>query len=289
MVAADPDRQIAGVAVASRALAVGSIVPWARAHVGAVATQAWANPTYGPRALDLMELGVPPQEVIQNLTLEDEDRALRQVGAVHSSGASATYTGPDCLPWAGGEAGKGFACQGNLLTGPEVVAAMVQGYQGADGELPDRLMAALAAGEAAGGDSRGKQAAALLVVQAGAGYAGLTDRLVDLRVDDHAEPVQELRRLLAIWRRWRERSEGGRLTVVEGALALEVQSALRRLGFYDGPEDGLFTEATRHAFAAYLRTIGEKNRIRDDAFADREAVNRLRRAARERVIGRPVH
>lgn len=288
IVAADPDTHEAGVAVASRALAVGAIVPWARAHAGAVATQAWANPTYGPRALDLMEMGVAPQEVIQNLTLEDEERALRQAGAVHASGAAATYTGADCLPWAGGRSGKGFACQGNILAGPQVIEAMVSAFQGTRGDLPERLLAALVSGEQTGGDSRGKQAAALLVVKPNAGYAGLNDRLVDLRVDDHPAPVQELERIFGIWRGWRQRSEGGVLTPVEGTIASEVQRALDELGFYRGPHDGTYSEATRAAFAAYLRSVGAADRIRDDAFADRKAVNQLRRTAGERRAGRPA-
>jgi len=280
--AADPRTQEAGVAVASRALAVGAIVPWARAAAGAVATQAWANPTYGPRALELMEIGVPPQEVIQNLTLDDDERALRQVGAVHSSGAAATYTGPDCLPWAGGRAGKGYACQGNILRGPEVIEAMVGAYLRPGADLAERLMAALQAGEEAGGDSRGKQAAALVVVKVGAGYAGLSDRLLDLRVDDHPGPVNELQRLIDLWRAWRRRSEGGTLTLVEGTIAAEMQAALRTLGFYEGPADGAYSARTREAFAAYLDAIGASDRIRPDAFADRRAITRLRREARER-------
>ncbi len=288
IVAADADTHEAGVAVASRALAVGAIVPWARAHAGAVATQAWANPTYGPRALELMEMGVPPQEVIQNLTLEDQERTLRQVGAVHPSGAAATYTGADCLPWAGGRSGQGFACQGNILAGPQVIEAMVTAYQRATGEMPERLLAALVAGEEAGGDTRGKQAAALLVVKPAGGYAGLNDRLVDLRVDDHPAPVQELERIFGIWRGWRRRSEGGVLTMVEGTVASEMQRALDALGFYHGLHDGTYGDATRAAFAAYLRSVGAADRIREDAFADRQAVNQLRRTARERQAGRPA-
>ncbi len=280
--AADPRTQEAGVAVASRFLAVGAVVPWARAAAGAVATQAWANPTYGPRALELMEMGVPPQEVVQNLTLDDEERSLRQVGAVHFSGASATYTGPDCLPWAGGRAAKGYACQGNILRGPEVIDAMVGAYQRPGADLGERLMAALRAGEEAGGDSRGKQAAALVVVKVGAGYAGLSDRLLDLRVDDHPDPVQELQRLLEVWRAWRRQSEGGTLTPVEGTVAAEVQAALQTLGFYDGPPDGAYSARTREAFAAYLRATGAADRIRPDALADRRAITRLRREARDR-------
>jgi uncharacterized Ntn-hydrolase superfamily protein len=280
IVAADPDRREVGVAVASRFLAVGAVVPYARANAGAVATQAWCNPTYGPRALELMEIGMAPQEVIQNLTLEDEDRALRQVGAVHRSGAAATYTGPECPPWAGGLAGKGYACQGNILTGPQVVPAMAAAYGAATGDLPGRLLASLVAGEAAGGDSRGKQSAALLVMKEGAGFGGRNDRMVDLRVDDHPEPVGELQRLLARWREWWAASEGGTLTLIQGPVAVELQRALHAVGFYGGPLDGAYSASTQSAFAAYLSSIGESARIRNDAFADRRALNRLRRAAR---------
>jgi uncharacterized Ntn-hydrolase superfamily protein len=199
VVAADPDAGEVGVAVASRFFAVGTVVPHAEAGVGAVATQSFANTTYGPRGLDLLERGLTPGEAIDVLTRADEGREQRQVGMVAADGKSATYSGPGCNAWAGGRSGPGYAVQGNILTGEEVVAAMERAFLAGAGEpLAERLFAALAAGDAAGGDKRGRQSAALLVVRAGAGYGGFTDRAIDLRVDDHPDPFGELERLLGL-------------------------------------------------------------------------------------------
>ena len=199
IVAADPAAGEVGVAVASRFFAVGTVVPHARAGVGAVATQSFANTTYGPRGLELLERGLTPEEAVAVLLRGDEGREQRQVGVVAADGRSATYSGPGCNAWAGGRSGPGYAVQGNILTGEEVVAAMERAFLGSAGKpLAERLFAALAAGDAAGGDKRGRQSAALLVVRAGAGYGGFTDRAVDLRVDDHPDPFGELERLLGL-------------------------------------------------------------------------------------------
>jgi len=185
-----------GIAVASRFFAVGSVVPWAKADVGAVATQSFANTSFGGRGLELLEKGVSPDEVIKTLLKDDDDPERRQVGIVSSDGKSISYTGPKCLPWAGGRSGRNYAVQGNILAGENVVISMEKAFIETKGTLADRLYAALMAGENAGGDARGKQSAALLVVKANAGYGGYTDRAIDIRVDDHAEPFQELGRLL---------------------------------------------------------------------------------------------
>lgn len=185
-----------GVAVASRFFAVGSVVPWARAGVGAVATQSYANTTFGPRGLELMSAGMSATEVVQALIGDDDRPNRRQVGVVDASGQSASYTGTECLEWAGSRHGPSYAVQGNILAGEQVVDAMERVFLSTGGTLADRLYAALIAGEDAGGDSRGKQSAALLVVREGAGYGGYTDRAIDIRVDDHAEPFVELGRLL---------------------------------------------------------------------------------------------
>lgn len=199
IVAADPEAGEVGVAVASRFFAVGTVVPHARAGVGAVATQSFANTTYGPRGLELLERGLTPEEAVAVLLRGDEGREQRQVGVVAADGRSATYSGTGCNAWAGGRSGPGYAVQGNILTGEEVVAAMERAFLGSAGKpLAERLFAALAAGDAAGGDKRGRQSAALLVVRAGAGYGGFTDRAVDLRVDDHPDPFGELERLLGL-------------------------------------------------------------------------------------------
>jgi len=211
IVGADPRTGEVGVAVASKFLAVGSVVPFAQAGVGAIATQSYANTTYGPRGLELMRQKVAPQTIIQRITRDDPQRERRQVGIVDAQGRSATFTGKECIRWAGGIAGKNFAAQGNILTGEAVVKAMAEAFQKTEGELALKLMAALEAGEKAGGDSRGKQSAAILVARKNGGYGGFDDRYIDLRVDDHKEPVQELRRLLTMQLLFRRQEQAFRL------------------------------------------------------------------------------
>jgi uncharacterized Ntn-hydrolase superfamily protein len=199
IVAVDPETGEAGIAVASRFFAVGTVVPHARAGVGAVATQSYANTTFGPRGLDLLERGITPEEALQALLRSDEGRDTRQVGIVSAAGASATFSGPKCNAWAGGRHGAGYAVQGNILTGEPVVEALERGFLESKGRpLADRLYLALKAGDAAGGDSRGRQSASLVVVRDRGGYNGFTDRAIDIRVDDHVDPIGELGRLLDI-------------------------------------------------------------------------------------------
>jgi len=200
IVAYDPETQELGVAVQSKFLAVGSVVPWAKAGVGAVATQSYANTTYGPKALSLLSEGEEPEAVMKKITEPDRKAAVRQVGIVDAKGRSATFTGEKCSAWAGGLKGENFACQGNILASEEVVKNMAKAFQGSKGELGERLIAALEAGQEAGGDSRGMQSAALLLVRDGWGYGGLNDRYRDLRVDDHPEPIKELRRIYGLHR-----------------------------------------------------------------------------------------
>ncbi|GIV07300.1 MAG: hypothetical protein KatS3mg017_0502 [Fimbriimonadales bacterium] len=211
IVGADPRTGEVGVAVASKFLAVGSVVPFAQAGVGAIATQSYANTTYGPRGLELLRQKLEPKVVLRRLTQSDPQRERRQVGIVDAQGRSATFTGKGCIRWAGGIAGKNFAAQGNILTGEAVVQAMAEAFQKTDGELALKLMAALEAGEQAGGDSRGKQSAAILVARKNGGYGGFDDRYIDLRVDDHPEPIQELRRLLTMQLRFRRQERAFRL------------------------------------------------------------------------------
>ncbi|MFH1312558.1 MAG: DUF1028 domain-containing protein [Candidatus Eisenbacteria bacterium] len=194
----DPETGELGIAVASKFLAVGAVVPWASAGVGAVATQSYANTMYGPEGLALLASGLDPHEVLDQLTGADEGRERRQAGIVDAVGRSATFTGKECIAWAGGKAGKYYACQGNILVDETTVTAMAETFGATVGPLGLRLVKALKAGEEAGGDSRGKQSASLLVVKEAGGYLGLNDRYIDLRVDDHNEPVEELSRLLAI-------------------------------------------------------------------------------------------
>ena len=200
IVAYDPETQELGVAVQSKFLAVGSVVPWAKAGVGAVATQSFANTTYGPKALGLLALGEEPDAVMKKITEADSRSAVRQVGIVDAKGRSATFTGEKCSAWAGGLNGENFACQGNILAGEAVVKNMAKSFQESKGDLGERLIAALQAGQDAGGDSRGMQSAALLIVRDGWGYGGFNDRYRDLRVDDHPEPIKELKRIYALHR-----------------------------------------------------------------------------------------
>jgi len=198
IVAADPEAGEVGIAVASRFFAVGSVVPWADAGVGAVATQAYANTSFGWRGLDMLDMGLTPAEVLTVLVRNDDSSARRQFGIVDSAGNAVTFTGDSCSAWAGGRAGKNYAVQGNILTGEEVVIEMEKAFLDSKGTLAERMYAALTAGEKAGGDSRGKQSAALLIAKDKAGYGGFTDRAIDIRVDDSEEPFKELGRLLGI-------------------------------------------------------------------------------------------
>lgn len=194
----DPDKKEWGVAVASKYLAVGNAVPWAKAGVGAIATQSLVNVTYGPNGLELLAKGKSAEDALKELTEADKGKESRQLGIVDAKGEVAAFTGKRCNPWAGHKTGKHFTCQGNLLTGEAVVDAMAKAYEETKGPLVWRLMAALDAGDKAGGDKRGKQSAAVLVVKEHSGPNGFGDRYLDYRVDDHANPVPELARIVAL-------------------------------------------------------------------------------------------
>jgi uncharacterized Ntn-hydrolase superfamily protein len=231
IVAFDPDSESWGIAVASKFLAVGAVVPWGRAGAGAVATQAMANLSYGPDGLELLGDGVPADEVIARLTDGDPEREHRQVGLVDAQGRAATFTGGSCSDWAGGEVGDGCAVQGNILAGPQVLTEMLAAWRDhADQAFDRRLLAVLTAGDRAGGDRRGRQGAALRVWRAGAAYGGVLDGAVDLRVDDHRNPIDELGRLLALQELYFGESDPDSLLPLEGALATEVAAALATLG-----------------------------------------------------------
>ena len=194
----DAETGALGIAVQSKFFAVGSVVPWAEAGVGAIATQSWANTTYGPNGLKLLKSGLSADQTLERLIADDPGHATRQVGIVDAKGNIANYTGDECNAWAGAVSGKHYTVQGNILAGEAVVKGMAKAFEATDGELADKLMAALFAGQEAGGDTRGQQSAALLVVQAGNGYGGFNDRYIDLRVDDAEKPIEELQRLLEI-------------------------------------------------------------------------------------------
>jgi uncharacterized Ntn-hydrolase superfamily protein len=230
------DGEAWGVAVASKFLAVGAAVPAAAAGVGAIATQSYANLAYRPDGLALLRDGNDAQQTLDTLTSRDELREQRQAGVVDAHGGSATYTGSECHAWAGGVTGDGYAIQGNILTGPDVVDAMQQAWLGAAGQpLTRRLLAALAAGDAAGGDRRGRQSAALYVVTEAGGYGGGSDVFADLRVDDHDQPVQELARLLDLHDIYFGKPDPATAIPLDGDTGDEVRQRLRRLG-HDDPD-----------------------------------------------------
>jgi len=261
IVARDPENGDLGIAVASKFLAVGAAVPWAEAEVGAIATQSFVNTSYGPRGLALLRDGRSAGETLNRLITEDEGRSLRQVGIVDAEGRAAAHTGADCTAWAGQRLGDGLACQGNMLIGPEVLDAMVSAFAAAPGSLPERLYAALSAGEDAGGDRRGKQAAALLAMRRGAGYGGFNDVLVDIRVDDHDEPVTELRRLLDLHQLFFGITPADEKLPIDTALVVELQALLVRQGYYQDAADGTWDAETQDALQSFIGVENLEERI----------------------------
>jgi uncharacterized Ntn-hydrolase superfamily protein len=248
IVAYDPDKQEWGVAVQSKFMAAAAVVSWAKAGAGGVATQSFANLAYGPVGLEMMAQGMSAEQTIYALTQSDEGRAQRQVGVVDRSGRAAAYTGEDCHDWAGHIVGEGFTCQGNILI-PGTVEAMAKTFEqkrGRSGELADWLVAALAAGQEAGGDSRGRQAAGVLVVRENGGYGGRTDRYIDLRVDDDPYPIRKLQELLTMHHLFFGQTNPDDLIPLAD-VAPDLQKILINTGDYDGPVSGNFDEATRKA------------------------------------------
>jgi uncharacterized Ntn-hydrolase superfamily protein len=253
IVGCDLDVREWGVAVQSKFLAVGAAVPAAVPEVGAIATQAWANLAYRPRGLELLEEGRSADEVVRALVAADEGRSHRQVGAVDAHGRAATYTGSDCLDWAGGTTGPGYAAQGNILVSAATVEALAATFEGTVGEpLSERLLACLAAAESAGGDRRGRQSAALLVVRKDGGYGGTSDVAVDLRVDDHPEPIGELERIYRIHDLLFGQTPGEEWLDVGEELAEEICGRLAALG-YEGDLAG--------ALAAWAGTENLEERV----------------------------
>jgi uncharacterized Ntn-hydrolase superfamily protein len=269
IVAFDPEARQWGVATQSKFLAVGSVVPWAEAEAGAVATQSYANPRYGPDGLGLLREGVDAAEVVRRLTEADDGRETRQLGVVDARGGSATFTGGECHDWAGGRTGDGYAAQGNILVGAETVDALADTFESSAGKpLAQRLIHCLAAAQAAGGDRRGQQSAALLVVEKDGGYAKLSDVLVDLRVDDHPQPIEELRRLFRLHDEIFGRTPKGQWLDVDDALRDELVTRLANLG-YDGE--------LADAFAAWAGTENYEMRVDGVDRIDPVVLDALRR------------
>jgi len=274
IVAFDEAADEVGVAVQSKFLAVGSAVPWARGGVGAVATQAWANTTYGPRGLSLLEAGHDPATVIEMLTASDEQRDQRQVGIVDCKGRSATFTGARCMDWAGGVAEPSFAAQGNILAGPAVVDEMAETFKRTGGCLADRLVASLRAGQAVGGDRRGKQSAALYVAKPNGGYGGFNDRYIDLRVDDHPEPIEELLRILELHKLYFFKPARKDILTIDASLGAEICELLRKAG-RSLPGAG-FDDAAQRALVEFMHTENLEDRVRTDGTIDRQTLGYLR-------------
>ncbi len=248
IVAGDLEAGQWGVAVQSKFLSVGSVVPWAEPEVGAIATQAYANPRYGPNGLALLREGKSAQEAVDELTAADEGRENRQLGIVDGQGRAATYTGEKCYDWAGGRTGDGYAAQGNILVSAETVDALVETFEGSEGRpLAERLLDCLAAAQAAGGDKRGQQSASLLIVERDGGYAKLSDTAVDLRVEDHQRPIEELQRIYRLHQAIFGETPRDQWVEVDDALAQELRERLARLG-YEGELDD-----------AFLRWAGNEN------------------------------
>lgn len=261
IVARDPDNGDLGVAVASKFLAAGSAVPWAKAEVGAIATQSYVNTSYGPRGLSFIEEGLSAEETADCLVSDDEGRDLRQVGVVDSLGRTAAYTGTGCYDWAGHVVQADCACLGNILTGPETLEAMAGAFQEAKGELADRLVVALAAGDQAGGDRRGKESAAVLVVRKEGGYGGFNDIYVDLRVDDHPDPVPELARLLGLHHLFLGVSKPEEKIPIDASLVRELQTVIKALGYYQGDINSHWDEPTRRALLEFVGTENLEERV----------------------------
>ncbi|SDL80315.1 DUF1028 domain-containing protein [Sediminibacillus halophilus] len=273
IVGVDPETGEHGIAVQSKFIAVGSVVPWAKAGVGAVATQAFANPSYGPRGLELLEKGYTPEEVVDLLTKDDPQREERQVGIVDAKGNSASYTGEQCYDWAGGIHGKNFAAQGNILVNEATVSQMAKTFEQSQGTLAERLLSCLQAAQEAGGDSRGKQSAALYIVKDKGGYGGFNDRLVDLLVDDHPEPIQEITRLYQLQQLYFGETKQENVLLIEGTTKQKVISGLVNKGYLRSMD--VSEEELQKRLTEYLHTENFEERELEPGKIDKEVLDFL--------------
>jgi uncharacterized Ntn-hydrolase superfamily protein len=260
-----------GIAVQSKFLAVGAVVPFARAGVGAVATQSYANTTYGPRALELFAEGKTAEEALQIIMGDDQDHHLRQVGLIDAHGNAATFTGEGCYHWAGGVIGSHFAAQGNILVDEKTVEAMADIFTNKEGSLAERLLAALEAGQEAGGDSRGQQSASLLVVKEKGGYAGFNDRYIDLRVDDHPEPIKELIRIYHLQQLHFAPTKPDYIVSIEDQVKEDLTLNLDRLGYLSKEPDLL------QALKTYIHTENFENREQAEGFIDLDILEYMKK------------
>jgi len=267
IVAADPSMGDVGVGVASKFIAVGHIVPWAQTDVGAVATQAWANVKFGPKALLYLKKMMKPEDVIKKLLSNDPRKDHRQIGIVNAKGEAAAYTGPQCLPYAGHIVGNGFSVQGNILVGQEVLEAMAKSFETTKGELVDKILAALEAGDKAGGDRRGRQSAAVLVMRRCGGYGGCregVDKYVDIRVDDHQDPVSELKRIFRLWEATLLRREPETELLEWENVWRDIAKALIRLGYISRMPRTPHSRTLYKAFERWATENNFENKLRKD-------------------------
>ncbi|MHA1668834.1 MAG: DUF1028 domain-containing protein [Candidatus Heimdallarchaeaceae archaeon] len=267
IVAYDSKNKEWGVAVQSKFIAVGSIVPWARAGVGAIATQAWANTSYGPKGLALLKEGLTAQETLDLLLKKDEKREHRQVGIVDSFGNVASFTGKECFHWAGNITGEHYSCQGNILVSEDTVLAMSQAFRETKGDLVEKLLRALEEGQEAGGDSRGKQSAAILIVREKGAYDGGTDKYIDVRVDDHPHPIKELRRIFELYNlSLLKRDDPDDKVKLEGPVLKTVKEVLKIDGFYDGEIDSKFNDTFTLALQKWMNYNNFEVKERKDKY-----------------------
>lgn len=268
----DPQEKEWGIAVQSKFLGVGAVVPWAKAGVGAVATQSYANTSFGPEGLRLMEEGKSAEEALHTLLDKDPGREQRQVGFIDANGNAATFTGKECYNWAGGVTGPHFAAQGNILVDGNTVQAMADIFQKTEGKLAERLLAALQAGQDAGGDSRGQQSAALLVVKESGGYGGFNDRYVDLRVEDHEEPIKELARIYQLQQLYFAPSKPENIISIEGKTQEELTTHLQRLNYLNENTTDVST-----ALKTYIHTENFEEREQPTGLIDLEVLEYMKK------------
>lgn len=271
----DPIENEWGIAVQSKFLGVGSVVPWAQAGVGAVATQSYANTAYGPKGLELMAQGKSAQEALDLLLAEDPHREMRQVGLIDRRGNAVTYTGKECYNWAGGITGTHFAAQGNILVDANTVEVMAKVFHETEGTLAARLLAALEAGQEAGGDRRGKQSAALYVVKEKGGYGGFNDRFIDLRVDEHTEPIKELIRIYQLQQLYFAPSQPERVVPIEADIKMEVVQSLLLGGYLNEPMANVDEEIYR-ALTSFIHTENFEMREQRKGWIDLEVLQYMK-------------
>ena len=275
IIARDPLTGELGIAVQSKFLAVGSCVPWAKADVGAIATQAMANLDFGKFGLEMLEKGSSAQETLEYLKNTDPDIEQRQFGIVDANGGSATFTGNKCFDYAGGISEENLACQGNILVSEETVKALASTFKSAEGTLARRLVLALDAAQNAGGDRRGRQSASLLVVKKNGSYGGYNDRYIDLRVDDDPDPIKKLSDLLDLYEMYFNKTKEEDKLILDSKLIETMQNALTQLGYYQGPITGIYDDPTLSAYLAFCGWENFEERINDGNIVDRSVIKAL--------------